>query len=134
MGTATFARRLSCQLNPTERLSSRPWDWLEVTPVQQKHRKPDIDEPLDCCIRVAGEVGETTVACWSALQLTSVPMEDGFHESLLRGSLPDQSALIGVVNHLYDLGFVILSVECTTAGRTVALPVDDEDPTHAFQS
>jgi hypothetical protein len=35
--------------------------------------------------------------------------------TILTGRLIDQSALIGVINSLYDLGCPLISVECTEA-------------------
>jgi hypothetical protein len=36
--------------------------------------------------------------------------------SILMGKLADQSALIGVLNSLHDIGYPILSVECLDTG------------------
>ena len=36
----------------------------------------------------------------------------------LSGFLPDQAALMGVLDHLYNLGIPLLSMECVTAGAT----------------
>jgi hypothetical protein len=83
-----------------------------------KQRIPKPDQPLTCRIRAAGIVSEAAVACWDSLQVTRMPCPDGSVESVVGGRLADQSALIGVVNHLYNLGFVILSVECNTAAWT----------------
>ena len=83
-----------------------------------KQRTPTPDQPLTCRIRAVGIVTEASVACWDSLQVTRAPCDDGSVESVVRGRLPDQSALIGVVNHLYNLGFVILSVECNSVART----------------
>ena len=43
------------------------------------------------------------------LALNQYPM------TILTGVLPDQAALIGVINSLYDLGCPLLSVECVEA-------------------
>jgi len=83
--------------------------------VNQQARTPRTDEPLSCRILAAGEINKAAVACWNGLQVTTLPADDGATESLVRGKLPDQSALIGVVNHLYNLGFAILSIECELA-------------------
>ena len=85
--------------------------------MNSQQRKLKVDEPFSCRIRAVGAVSEAAVACWDSLQVTTAPAEDGATESLVRGSLPDQSALIGVVNHLYNLGIVILSVECAPVAR-----------------
>jgi hypothetical protein len=36
--------------------------------------------------------------------------------TILTGRLIDQSALMGVLNSLYDIGYPIISVECVAAG------------------
>ena len=40
----------------------------------------------------------------------------GYAMSILTGRLADQSALIGVLNSLHDIGCPILSFECLEAG------------------
>jgi len=40
----------------------------------------------------------------------------GYAKSILTGRLADQSALIGVLNSLHDIGCPILSFECLEAG------------------
>jgi hypothetical protein len=40
---------------------------------------------------------------------------DGATVSVLRGELPDQAALFGVLNHLYNLGFRLLLVESNSS-------------------
>ena len=42
--------------------------------------------------------------------------------TILTGLLTDQSALIGVINSLYDMGYPILSVECVEAGKLRIFP------------
>jgi hypothetical protein len=42
---------------------------------------------------------------------------DQYPMTILRGLLADQSALVGVINTLYDMGCPILSVECVEAVR-----------------
>jgi hypothetical protein len=39
--------------------------------------------------------------------------------TILTGQLPDQAALIGVLNQLYGLGFPLLSVECLAVVETL---------------
>jgi hypothetical protein len=85
--------------------------------VSELDRKLKVDQPLTCRIRTTGVISESAVACWDSLRVQSEASSDGSHHSIVRGRLPDQAALMGVVNHLYNLGFVILSVECNSAAR-----------------
>ncbi len=40
---------------------------------------------------------------------------DQYPMSILTGRLTDQSALIGIINSLYDFGYPLISVECIEA-------------------
>ena len=86
--------------------------------MSELHREFAVDEPLTCHIRTAGAVSASAVACWDSLQVQPERAPDGSRQSVVRGRLPDQAALIGVVNHLYNLGFVILSVECNSVASS----------------
>ena len=43
---------------------------------------------------------------------------DQYPITILKGLLVDQSALVGVINTLYDMGCPIISVECVENGVT----------------
>ena len=47
--------------------------------------------------------------------------------TILTGQLIDQSALVGVINSLYDIGCPILLVECVEAGGLRIFPNSDDD-------
>ena len=47
--------------------------------------------------------------------------------TILTGQLIDQSALVGVINSLYDIGCPILLVECVEAGGLRIFPDSDDD-------
>jgi hypothetical protein len=47
--------------------------------------------------------------------------------TILTGQLIDQSALVGVINSLYDIGCPILLVECVEAGGFRISPDSDDD-------
>ena len=61
------------------------------------------------------EVNGKIDASWSdrlfGLQLVSRKEANGVHVTILTGELLDQSALRGLLNHLWDLNLVLLSVE-----------------------
>jgi hypothetical protein len=58
-------------------------------------------------IRVRGPIGPTIMQAFPALTATR-----SGHDTLLTGSLPDQSALYGVINQLEALGLQLLEIRC----------------------
>jgi hypothetical protein len=67
-------------------------------------------------IRVRGPIGPTIMQAFPALTATR-----SGHDTLLTGSLPDQSALYGVINQLEALGLQLLEIRrpgCRGAGTT----------------
>jgi hypothetical protein len=67
-------------------------------------------------IRVRGPIGPTMMQAFPALTATR-----SGHDTLLTGSLPDQSALYGVINQLEALGLQLLEIrrpKCGDAGTT----------------
>jgi hypothetical protein len=70
------------------------------------------DDPATYQIRVQGRLG----ASWSdRLEGMTISMGSPDHGSMvttLEGSLPDQAALAGVLNTLYELHLPVLEVRC----------------------
>ena len=67
-------------------------------------------------IRVRGPIGPTIMQAFPTLTATR-----SGHDTLLTGSLPDQSALYGVINQLETLGLQLLEIRrpnCSGAGTT----------------
>ena len=64
-------------------------------------------------IRVQGHMGQQ----WSRWfdDLTVEQLDDG--STCLRGTLPDQAALYGVLDKVRDLGMTLLSVQCVDANE-----------------
>jgi hypothetical protein len=65
-------------------------------------------------IRVRGPIGPTMMQAFPALIATRTG-----HDTLLTGSLPDQSALYGLINQLEALGLQLLEIrrpKCSDAG------------------
>jgi hypothetical protein len=66
--------------------------------------------PLYCCITVRGRVAPHWSRWLEALQFSYRLSEDGDDMTDLTGSLPDQSALQGVLNRIWNLNLTVLSV------------------------
>ena len=67
-------------------------------------------------IRVRGPICPTIMQAFPALTATR-----SGHDTLLTGSLPDQSALYGVINQLEGLGLQLMEIrrpKCSGAGPT----------------
>ena len=67
-------------------------------------------------IRVRGPIGPTIMQAFPTLTATR-----SGRDTLLTGSLPDQSALYGVINQLETLGLQLLEIRrpnCSGAGTT----------------
>lgn len=80
---------------------------------EQPHR-PETETSLLCRIRAVGRISEPVIASWTGLRVNTLSSQNNRLESEVQGCLPDQSALIGVINHLYNLGYRIVAVECET--------------------
>ena len=64
-------------------------------------------EPRCYEIRVRGPIGPTIMQAFPTLTATR-----SGHDTLLTGSLPDQSALYGVIHQLEALGLQLLEIRC----------------------
>ena len=64
-------------------------------------------EPRRYEIRVRGPIGPTMMQAFPTLAAASRG-----HDTLLTGSLPDQSALYGVIHQLEALGLELLEIRC----------------------
>ncbi len=69
-----------------------------------------MDQPVLYEIRVAGHLGEDWSDWLDGLEVTKEPGG----ETILRGPLADQSALLGVLNKLHALNLTLLLVTCNT--------------------
>ena len=68
-------------------------------------------EPRRYEIRVRGPIGPTIMQAFPTLTATR-----SGHDTLLTGSLADQSALYGVIHQLEALGLQLLEIRCPTSG------------------
>ena len=72
-----------------------------------------VSDPMHCVIRVRGQFDPSWSDWFDGLTITDAP--NG--EALLRGELPDQAALYGVLGKVRDLGLPLLGLECRTVER-----------------
>jgi hypothetical protein len=66
--------------------------------------------PAIYCITVLGQLSPTWSQDFGNLSIETTDATQP--ETTLTGALPDQAALFGILNHLYGLGFPLVSVEC----------------------
>lgn len=64
-------------------------------------------------IRVQGHIGQSWSRWFDDLEVDE--RDDG--STCLRGDLPDQAALHGLLNKIRDLGMTLLSVQCLDLGE-----------------
>lgn len=74
------------------------------------------DRPVDYAIRFEGRLGPRRAAWFAGMTLTD--HEDG--TTTLRGLIPDQAALHGILAGLRDLGVPLISVVPATSAGTPA--------------
>lgn len=71
-----------------------------------------MDRPVKYRIRSRGILDASWSDYFSGMAIHHVVRPGEGHITTLVGRLIDQAALIGVLNHLYDLGLALISVEC----------------------
>ena len=74
--------------------------------------KPSVDPPMVYQIRLKGHLGQQWKSWFDGLTIT---LEDG--NTLLRGTVVDQSALHGILKKVRDLGMPLLSVNSIGSER-----------------
>jgi hypothetical protein len=73
-------------------------------------------EPAVYRIRIQGILDKNWSDYYSGMAIEHEGDPKGYAMTILMGRVADQSALIGVLNSLYDIGYPILSVEYLEAG------------------
>jgi hypothetical protein len=77
---------------------------------------PDIQVPFDTPapyrIQVQGRVASSWSDRLQGMDISQATSDAGIFVSTLTGELPDQTALAGVLNALYEMHLSVLSVEC----------------------
>jgi hypothetical protein len=73
-------------------------------------------EPAVYRIRIQGILDKDWSNYYSGMNIEHAGDPKGYAMTILTGRVADQSALIGVLNSLYDIGYSILLVEYLEAG------------------
>ena len=76
----------------------------------------EFDSPATYRILTRGRIPARWCDCLQGMAITEGSPEAGPPVTTLAGELPDQAALAGVLNTLYDLHLTVLSVERLSAG------------------
>lgn len=74
--------------------------------------------PATYRIRIKGHIGSDWDDRFGGMTLTHETMAKDLKTTILLGHLPDQAALSGVLNTLYDLHLPLLKVECIDEPET----------------
>jgi hypothetical protein len=67
-------------------------------------------------IIVQGNIGSSGVLRLGGMSISERHSEAGRAETILVGRLPDQAALSGVLNTLYDMHLPVVSADCLESG------------------
>jgi len=67
-------------------------------------------QPMHCCITVRGRVAPHWSRWLEELRLSYRLSENGDEVTDLKGTVPDQSALQGVLNRIWNLNLTVVSV------------------------
>jgi hypothetical protein len=79
--------------------------------LKQCKSKPKIHERAKYSIQVCGVVGESWADYFSGMTIRIQDEPDQEAETMLTGWLPDQAALLGMLNLLNEWGHSLISVE-----------------------
>jgi len=72
---------------------------------------PKVTQPANYCIRIAGRVNDGWSDFMSNLE-QSFDQENGVTVTTITGTVTDQAALHGMLEHIRDLNLTLLSVTC----------------------
>ncbi len=82
----------------------------------EKHRPhSSMFEPATYCISILGTLDKKWSDYCGGMKIEHGLVLNQYPMTTLTGQLMDQSALIGVLNSLFDMGCPIISVECVEA-------------------
>jgi len=74
-----------------------------------------MSEPATYRISILGTLDKKWSDYYGGMTIEHTIVLQQYAVTILTGLLTDQSALIGVINTLYDFGYPILTVECVEA-------------------
>lgn len=74
-----------------------------------------MDGPAIYRVKVQGRMPATWSDRLMGMNITAADCDDA-NMTIIVGRLPDQTALSGVLNSLYDNSYIVLSVECLEQG------------------
>jgi hypothetical protein len=79
----------------------------------EKHRpSASMYEPATYRISILGTLEKKWSEYYGGMTIEHTIVLQQYPVTILTGLLTDQSALIGVINTLYDFGYLLLTVEC----------------------
>jgi hypothetical protein len=96
------------RIHPNDAMRARP---LHADPDRMADKNRATRGPQRYEIRVRGPIGQTIMQAFPTLTASR-----SGHDTLLIGSLPDQSALYGVIHQLEALGLQLLEIRCPKSG------------------
>jgi hypothetical protein len=87
--------------------------------VKDEHSSPlTMQGPAIYRIHVRGHLDHSWSHRVGGMQITETHGADGKVETILVGRLPDQAALAGILNTLYELHLPVLLAECVDSGNS----------------
>jgi len=78
----------------------------------QPRQRINMFDPVVFCIRIEGKLSESWSEYFGAQSMSVEVDEAGLSSTTLISEPVDQAALLGIINHLNDLGLPLVSVEC----------------------
>jgi hypothetical protein len=72
--------------------------------------KITLDQSAVYCIKVQGKLGENWASYFEEMDIVILSDTDENPITMLTGEMPDQAAVQGVLQKLYNLGFPLISV------------------------
>jgi hypothetical protein len=89
----------------------------------EKYRpRSSMFEPATYRIGILGTLDKKWSDYYGGMTIEHESVLNQYPMTILTGQLTDQSALIGVINSLFDMGCPILLVECVEAGTLRIIP------------
>ena len=79
---------------------------------QTRDSHSSADQPATYVIRVRGRIPVSWQDRFEGMAISMTPESAGPVLTTLQGALPDQAALVGIINSLHDLRLVVEFVEC----------------------